>query len=53
VTTGLQVRTLPDHARELQEVGFERAEERQWLGGLLVSQLWHDNSSKSMQPFVT
>jgi len=53
VTTGLQVRTLPDHARELQEVGFERAEERQWLGGLLVSQLWHDNSLKSMQPFVT
>jgi hypothetical protein len=38
--TGLQVRSLPDHAAALQIAGFERAEERRWLGGLLVSQLW-------------
>ena len=38
--TGLQVRSLPDHAAALQRAGFERVEERQWLGGLLVSQLW-------------
>lgn len=38
--TGLQVRSLPDHAAALQRAGFEQAEERQWLGGLLVSQLW-------------
>ena len=38
--TGLQVRSLPDHAAAFQRAGFERAEERQWLGGLLVSQLW-------------
>jgi ubiquinone/menaquinone biosynthesis C-methylase UbiE len=41
--TGLQVRSLPDHAAALQRAGFARAEERQWLGGLVVSQLWqHD-----------
>jgi ubiquinone/menaquinone biosynthesis C-methylase UbiE len=38
--TGLQVRSLPDHAAAFQRAGFALAEERQWLGGLLVSQLW-------------
>ena len=38
--TGLQVRSLPDHAAAFQKAGFARVEERQWLGGLLVSQLW-------------
>lgn len=38
--TGLQVRSLPDHATAFQRAGFEPTEERQWLGGLLVSQLW-------------
>jgi SAM-dependent methyltransferase len=50
--TGLQVRTLPDHAAVLQRAGFERAEEGQWLGGLLISQHWQYNSSQSMQPFI-
>jgi SAM-dependent methyltransferase len=51
--TGLQVRSLPDHAAALKRGGFERAEERPWLGGFLVSQLWQYNPSQSMQPFIT
>jgi ubiquinone/menaquinone biosynthesis C-methylase UbiE len=53
LTTGLQVRALPDHAAALQGAGFEQAKERQWLGGLLISQQWQRNSSQSMQPFIT
>ncbi len=51
--TGLQVRSLPDHAAVLKSAGFERADERHWLGGLLISQLWQYNSSQNMQPFIT
>jgi SAM-dependent methyltransferase len=53
VMTGLRVRAVPDHAAALGRAGFEGIKERQWLGGLLVSQLWQYNSSQSMQPFVT
>jgi ubiquinone/menaquinone biosynthesis C-methylase UbiE len=48
--TGLQVRALPDHAAALQEAGFERAEERRWLGGLLISQHWQYNHRKVCNP---
>jgi hypothetical protein len=40
VLTGLAVRSLPDHGAALARSGFSREKERQWLGGLLVSQLW-------------
>ncbi len=38
--TGLQVRSLPDHGAILNACGLRLAAERQWLRGLLVSQLW-------------
>jgi ubiquinone/menaquinone biosynthesis C-methylase UbiE len=41
--TGLKVRTLPDHRAALRLSGFELAAQRQWLGGLLVSELWTVN----------
>lgn len=39
--TGLRVRALPDHEAPLRNAGFICERERSWLGGLLVSQLWH------------
>ena len=38
--TGLEVRTLPDHRSALSAAGFTLKERRNWLGGLLVSELW-------------
>jgi SAM-dependent methyltransferase len=38
--TGLKVRFLPDHAAAMRAAGFVLAQQRPWLGGLLVSQLW-------------
>ncbi len=38
--TGLETRSLPDHGAILQGHGFRLAAERQWLRGLLASQLW-------------
>ena len=38
--TGLPVRKLPDHEQLLQNQGFERTSEKEWLQGLLVSQIW-------------
>ena len=38
--TGLQVRELPDYARALNSVGFQLVRRRNWLGGLLVSEVW-------------
>ncbi len=38
--TGLRVRSLPDHCAELEASGFQLLTEKQWLRGLLVSQLW-------------
>lgn len=38
--TGLSVRRLPNHRSALAQAGFTLARQRQWLGGLLVSELW-------------
>lgn len=38
--TALTVRKLPDHQSALLDSGFELREQRDFLGGLLVSQLW-------------
>jgi hypothetical protein len=39
--TGLKVRRLPDHHSGLRAAGWQLAEKRTWLGGMLVSELWH------------
>jgi hypothetical protein len=39
--TGLAVRSLPDHATALRQSGFTLQKRRAWLGGLLISELWH------------
>jgi SAM-dependent methyltransferase len=44
--TGLRTRTLPDHPAALADAGFELAERRAWLGGLLVSELWRVSDVK-------
>lgn len=38
--TGLENRKLPDHRKALRSSGFLLYEERRWLRGLLVSELW-------------
>ena len=40
VLTGLSVFRLPNHRKALNEAGFALAQQRTWLGGLLVSELW-------------
>jgi len=37
---GLTTRRLPEHRQALARAGFALAKQRQWLGGLLVSELW-------------
>jgi SAM-dependent methyltransferase len=38
--TGLTVRSLPDHSIALSHSGFILKKRRNWLGGLLTSELW-------------
>jgi SAM-dependent methyltransferase len=38
--TGLQVRRLPRHDEALRQAGLSLADRREWLGGLLFSELW-------------
>jgi len=38
--TGLNLRSLPDHAPALRTAGFDLLKRRTWLGGLLASELW-------------
>jgi SAM-dependent methyltransferase len=38
--TGLTIRELPRHHEALQRAGFILTNERKWLSGLLVSELW-------------
>jgi ubiquinone/menaquinone biosynthesis C-methylase UbiE len=38
--TGLAIRQLPAHREALQRAGFMMTRQRQWLWGLLVSELW-------------
>ncbi|QNI32227.1 methyltransferase domain-containing protein [Alloacidobacterium dinghuense] len=38
--TGLEVRSLPDQQTALEGCGFQLCSEKQWLRGLLISQLW-------------
>lgn len=40
VLTGLAVRRLPDHRSVFAQSGWRLEKRRQWLGGLLVSELW-------------
>lgn len=41
--TGLSVRRLPDYRSSLAEAGFALTQQREWLGGLLLSELWTVN----------
>lgn len=38
--TGLRVRELPDYGGELRAAGFRREQQRRYLGGLLVAEIW-------------
>jgi ubiquinone/menaquinone biosynthesis C-methylase UbiE len=40
ILTGLKVRRLPNHREALTQAGFALRKNRQWLCGLLVSELW-------------
>lgn len=45
ILTGLKVHSLPDHDRTLEAAGFGLKEQRHFLGGLLVSQIWESISN--------
>jgi hypothetical protein len=38
--TSLQTRRLPEHQAALCEAGWKLMQQRNWLGGLLVSEIW-------------
>ena len=38
--TGMRIRQLPDHTTALAHAGFMLVHRREWLRGLLVSELW-------------
>jgi SAM-dependent methyltransferase len=38
--TGLEVRSLPDHAAALRQAGFKMLDRRSRLGGLLIAERW-------------
>jgi Methylase involved in ubiquinone/menaquinone biosynthesis len=40
ILTGLRVNRLPDHAAALTSTGFSRIVRREFLGGLLFTELW-------------
>jgi len=42
VLTGLAVRRLPDYRAAMEDAGFEMAEARRFLGGLLVGEMWRN-----------
>ena len=44
VLTGLRVTQLPDHATALANAGFANIDRQQFLGGLLVTELWRATS---------
>lgn len=46
VLTGLRVRRLPDYASALHSNGLALRERRQWLGGLLVSEIWQPEATE-------
>ena len=48
--TGLEVRSLPNHRATLEGFGFQLRCEKQWLRGLLVSQLWQTLKPETGQP---
>jgi hypothetical protein len=45
--TGLRNRRLPNHRLALTHAGWSLEREREWLGGLLVSELWRRNAQGS------
>jgi hypothetical protein len=45
--TGLEVRTLPDHAAALDRAGFTLLERRSRLGGVLIAELWTASRTNS------
>ncbi len=40
ILTGLKTRSLPRHGEALRSAGFVLADRKEWLGGLLFSELW-------------
>ncbi|MGO9336178.1 MAG: class I SAM-dependent methyltransferase [Terracidiphilus sp.] len=47
--TGLEVRSLPDHAAALLRSGFRRLDRRSRLGGLLIAERWSASLLSSAQ----
>jgi len=46
ILTGLRQRRLPDHRAALRAAGFDLLQEKRWLAGLLVSELWTVSSEQ-------
>ena len=47
--TGLRVRRLPEHGEALQRCGFRLEQRRDWIWGLLVSEVWR-NVPQGLKP---
>ncbi|GGG94709.1 hypothetical protein GCM10011586_07060 [Silvibacterium dinghuense] len=52
VITGLQTRTLPDHAEALRNAGFVLLDRCTWLAGLLMSERWTTPAGASTKPLT-
>lgn len=46
--TGLEVRTLPDPQKALNDAGFTRLHRHERLGGFLYSELWQNNAGPAV-----
>ena len=44
IITGLRSTQLPNHAAALETAGFQRMEQRPFLGGILITELWRCKS---------
>jgi ubiquinone/menaquinone biosynthesis C-methylase UbiE len=54
--TNLRIRELPNHREALSESGWNLMDQQQWLGGLLISELWQptgDDPGRTCFPRLT
>ena len=52
ILTGLKIRRLPLHREALDEAGFRLIDRKEWLGGMLFSELWRLEATEA-EPAVS
>jgi cyclopropane fatty-acyl-phospholipid synthase-like methyltransferase len=48
ILTGLKVRSLPRHSDALRVAGLKLADRKEWLGGLLFSEVWEEEATATI-----